>query len=109
MEGEAVRGARGLVLVLGGARSGKSRHAEALVEAAPAPWAYVATAQALDAEMAARIALHRDRRAEGWQTIDAPLAVADVLDALPPDQPVLLDCLTSWLTNHLLADHDLER
>lgn len=99
----------GLVLVLGGARSGKSRHAEALVTATPAPWAYVATAEALDSEMAERIALHRARRAEGWQTFDAPRALAETLRGLPQDQPVLVDCLTLWLTNHLLADADLER
>ncbi len=96
------------VLVLGGARSGKSRHAEAFIEAAPPPYAYLATAQALDAEMDARIALHRTRRDARWQTHDCPLAVADLLAALPPEMPVLVDCLTLWLTNHLLADHDLE-
>lgn len=96
------------VLVLGGARSGKSRHAEALIEAAPPPYAYVATAQALDAEMAERIALHRSRRDARWRTHDHPLDVADLLAELPLDVPVLVDCLTLWLTNHLLAGHDLE-
>lgn len=100
---------RRLVLVLGGARSGKSRHAEAVVEAAPAPWAYVATAQAFDAEMEARIALHLERRPAGWRTLDAPLALAAALRDLPSHQPALVDCLTLWLTNHLLAEHDLER
>ncbi|MGE4371751.1 MAG: bifunctional adenosylcobinamide kinase/adenosylcobinamide-phosphate guanylyltransferase [Xanthobacter sp.] len=98
----------GLMLVLGGARSGKSRHAEALVQAQPGPWAYIATAEALDEEMRARIAHHRASRGEGWQTHDAPLLLADRLKALPSGQPVLVDCLTLWLTNHLLADHDLE-
>jgi adenosylcobinamide kinase/adenosylcobinamide-phosphate guanylyltransferase len=55
-----------LTLVLGGARSGKSRHAEALVEALPAPWTYIATAQAYDDEMRARIAEHRARRSRDW-------------------------------------------
>ncbi|MEP9351159.1 bifunctional adenosylcobinamide kinase/adenosylcobinamide-phosphate guanylyltransferase [Xanthobacter sp. KR7-225] len=95
-------------MVLGGARSGKSRFAEALVEAEPGPWTYVATAQARDGEMAARIALHRDRRDAGWQTVDAPLELAGALAGLPPGRPALVDCLTLWLTNHLLADHDLE-
>lgn len=98
----------GLVLILGGARSGKSRFAEALVEAAPGPWAYMATAEAHDGEMAARIALHRDRRAAGWETVDAPLDLAGALAALPPGRPALVDCLTLWLTNHLLADRDLD-
>lgn len=98
----------GLVLVLGGARSGKSAHGESLVTAQPGPWAYLATAQALDTEMAERIALHRAQRGPGWQTHDVPLDLAGALDSLPHQQPVLVDCLTLWLTNHLLADHDLE-
>lgn len=105
----AAPGARRLVLVLGGARSGKSRHAEAIIEAAPAPWAYVATAQAFDAEMEERIALHRERRPAGWRTLDAPLTLAAALRDLPPHQPALVDCLTLWLTNHLLAERDLEQ
>ena len=65
-----------LILVLGGARSGKSRFAEGRVTAAPAPWRYLATAQALDDEMRARIADHRARRAAGWETVEVPLALA---------------------------------
>ena len=96
-------------LVLGGARSGKSRHAEALIErAGPAPFAYAATAQAFDAEMADRIAVHRTRRDDRWVTHDCPLALDALLEALPAGQPVLVDCLTLWLSNHLLADHDLD-
>ncbi|WP_394057004.1 bifunctional adenosylcobinamide kinase/adenosylcobinamide-phosphate guanylyltransferase [Xanthobacter variabilis] len=97
-----------LVLVLGGARSGKSGEAERLVTAEAGPWAYLATAEALDKEMAERIALHRAQRGDGWQTHDTPLALARALDALAPGQPALVDCLTLWLTNHLLADHDLD-
>lgn len=97
-----------LVLVLGGARSGKSGEAERLVTAEAGPWAYLATAEALDKEMAERIALHRAQRGDGWQTHDTPLTLARTLDALPPGQPALVDCLTLWLTNHLLADHDLD-
>ena len=96
-----------LTLILGGARSGKSRFAEAEITALPAPWVYVATAQAWDDEMRDRIALHRDRRAEGWLTREEPLALAALLGTLPQGAPVLVDCLTLWLTNHLLADHDL--
>ena len=95
-----------LTLVLGGARSGKSRHAEALIEALPPPWTYIATAQAYDDEMRARIAEHRERRSAGWVTVDAPLALPEAIRAVPAGQPVLVDCLTLWLTNLLLAEHD---
>lgn len=98
----------GLTLVLGGARSGKSRFAEGLVTALPPPWLYVATAQALDAEMADRIADHQGRRAAGWDTAEAPLDLVAALDAAPPGRPVLVDCLTLWLSNVLLAGRDVE-
>lgn len=103
----------GLVLVLGGARSGKSRHAEGEIERHPAPWTYVATADlgfggGRDAEMEARVAHHRARRGAGWETTEAPLDLANCLAGLPPARPVLVDCLTLWLTNHLLAEHDLD-
>ncbi len=93
-----------LTLVLGGARSGKSRHAEGLVSAGPGPWTYVATAQAWDDEMRARIAVHRGRRGAGWVTVEAPIDVAGALG----EGPVLVDCLTLWLTNVMLADMDVE-
>ncbi len=93
--------------VLGGARSGKSRHAEALVEAQPGPWAYIATAQAFDDEMRTRIAEHRARRPQGWTTIDAPLALAAALHEAR-NAPVLVDCLTLWLTNLILGEHDVQ-
>ncbi|MEX4009680.1 bifunctional adenosylcobinamide kinase/adenosylcobinamide-phosphate guanylyltransferase [Neoaquamicrobium sediminum] len=97
-----------LTFVLGGARSGKSRHAEELLSAEPTPWTYIATAQALDAEMAERIAHHRARRDSRWHTVDAPLDLVDALEALPGGRPVLLDCLTLWLTNVMLAERDVE-
>lgn len=97
-----------LTFIIGGARSGKSRHAEELVTALPAPWTYIATAEAYDEEMRARIAEHRARRGEGWHTVDAPLDLAGALAEQPQGQPVLVDCLTLWLTNHMLAEHDLE-
>lgn len=97
-----------LTFLLGGARSGKSAHAELLATALPAPWAYIATAEAYDEEMRERIAQHRERRGEGWQTVDAPLDLAGALEAVPAGQPVLVDCLTLWLTNHMLAEHDIE-
>ncbi len=94
-----------LTLVLGGARSGKSRHAEALIEAEPGPWTYVATAQGHDDEMRERIAQHRERREEGWRTVDAPLELANAI-ADADGGPVLVDCLTLWLTNVMLAERD---
>ncbi|MBA3448424.1 MAG: bifunctional adenosylcobinamide kinase/adenosylcobinamide-phosphate guanylyltransferase [Pseudaminobacter sp.] len=97
-----------LTFLLGGARSGKSAHAEKLVTASPAPWTYIATAQAFDDEMVERIALHRARRDEGWRTIDAPLDLVEAIASVPDGRPLLIDCLTLWLSNHLLADHDVE-
>ena len=97
-----------LTLLLGGARSGKSRHAEELVEKHSPLWSYIATAQAFDDEMVERIALHRFRRSAGWQTIDAPDDPAAAIASLPKGRPVLLDCLTLWLSNRMLADADIE-
>ncbi len=94
-----------LTLVLGGARSGKSRRAEALVAALPPPWTYVATAEAFDDEMRARIAEHRVRREGDWRTLDAPRDLPRALAAA--EGPVLLDCLTLWLSNAMLAEADL--
>ena len=99
-------GAR-LTLVIGGARSGKSRYAEILITALPPPWLYVATAQALDAEMAERIGAHQKRRGAGWTTIEAPRELAGAI-AAPRETPVLIDCLTLWLSNLLLADADCD-
>lgn len=95
-----------LVLVLGGARSGKSRHAESIITALSAPWVYVATAQAFDAEMRDRIAAHRARRGAGWITVEAPVDVPGALTAAA-GRPALVDCLTLWLTNLLLGGHDV--
>jgi len=96
-----------LTLVLGGARSGKSRYAETLIAAEPPPWAYIATAEPLDNEMRARIAAHRARRGTGWQTIEAPRDLAGAL-ATNAGGAVLVDCLTLWLSNLMLADADVE-
>ncbi len=92
-----------ITFVLGGARSGKSRHAEALVQAQPGPWRYVATGQAFDDEMRARIAEHRARRDASWDTVEAPLDPAAALDTVAP---ALVDCLTLWVSNLLLAGRE---
>lgn len=97
-------------LILGGARSGKSAMAERLIlqTVAPVTPTYIATAQAWDDEMRARIIEHQRQRAgQGWQTLEVPLDLAETLAHLQPQTPVLIDCLTLWLTNHLLAEHDL--
>ncbi len=87
-------------LVLGGARSGKSRYGETLIEAAAARGLYLATAEARDIEMAERIRQHRARRGERWTTIEEPLALADrLVTEARPDRPILVDCLTLWLAN----------
>jgi len=93
-----------LTLILGGARSGKSRFAEALIERAAAYGTYCATAEPKDDEMAGRIAAHRAQRGAFWRTIEAPLAVADTIAAAAnPERPLLVDCLTLWLSNLLMA------
>jgi adenosylcobinamide kinase / adenosylcobinamide-phosphate guanylyltransferase len=97
-----------ITLVLGGARSGKSRHAESLVAALPPPWTYVATAQPGDTEMVSRIADHRARRARqgaAWRTVEAPHDLAAALEG--STGAVLVDCVTLWLSNRLLAAADM--
>jgi adenosylcobinamide kinase/adenosylcobinamide-phosphate guanylyltransferase len=96
-----------VTLVLGGARSGKSRYAETCITKAPSPWVYVATGQAYDDEMKARIAEHQSHRAQGWQTIEAPVDLASAI-AEAGESPILIDCLTLWLTNLMLGEHDIE-
>lgn len=94
-------------LVLGGARSGKSAHAEHLAAEMGRHPVYLATATAGDAEMAARIARHRARRGDSWRTIEVPLALPEAIEqAAGPDAPVLVDCLTLWLANLLQAGRD---
>jgi adenosylcobinamide kinase/adenosylcobinamide-phosphate guanylyltransferase len=96
-----------LTLVLGGARSGKSRYAETLITALRPPWIYVATAQALDAEMTARIGAHRARRGAGWTTVEAPRDLSTAL-AANEKAPILVDCLTLWLSNLMMADVQID-
>jgi adenosylcobinamide kinase / adenosylcobinamide-phosphate guanylyltransferase len=96
-----------LTFVIGGARSGKSRYAENVIAALPPPWCYVATAEAGDDEMAERIKTHRLRRGTHWQTIEAPRDVAAALGSCGT-KPALLDCLTLWLSNLILANSDID-
>ena len=98
-----------LTLVLGGARSGKSRYAEGLIARLPHPWIYIATAEVGDGEMAARIAAHRAHRAAGWQTVEAPRELPEALNQAPAAAAVLVDCLTLWLTNVMLGSFDVEK
>ena len=95
-----------ITLVLGGARSGKSRYGESLIVSLAPPWVYLATADLLDAEMAERVAAHRARRGDGWTTIEAPRDLAGALPA-HAGTPALIDCLTLWLSNLMLADADI--
>ncbi|MBR9762203.1 MAG: bifunctional adenosylcobinamide kinase/adenosylcobinamide-phosphate guanylyltransferase [Rhodobacteraceae bacterium] len=94
------------ILVIGGAASGKSEYAEDLVCGFGPERLYLASAEAHDTEMERKIALHRERRGSGWQVVEAPL---DLAPALGGDLPVLFDCATMWLSNHLFADRDLAR
>lgn len=91
--------------ITGGARSGKSRYAQTLTEQAAAQSVqhvhYIATATPLDEEMQLRIARHRQDRPSHWQTVEAPLLLAEALAAMPADDIVLTDCLTLWLNNQL--------
>jgi len=95
-----------LSLVLGGARSGKSGFAEQLVRAAGSPKTYFATAQVLDDEMAARIARHRRERGDDWTTVEVATDLAQAVEQVVPDGIVLVDCLTLWLSNLMLAGAD---
>ena len=96
-------------LVLGGARSGKSRHAQALAEARSGELVFIATGQAFDEEMRDRIARHRADRGPRWRTVEAPTRLAEAIGAeAAPGRVLLVDCLTLWTSNLLLADEPLD-
>lgn len=98
-----------LQLILGGARSGKSRLAERLALESALPVTYIATSQPLDGELNERVALHRQRRPAHWRLIEEPLGLARVLrENAAADACLLVDCLTLWLTNLLMLE-DAER
>ncbi len=95
-----------VTLVLGGARSGKSAFAEQLIANHPGARVYLATAVAGDDEMRARIAEHRRRRDPAWRTVEEPYELAEALVSAASGAAVLVDCLTLWLSNLLLAKRD---
>lgn len=97
-----------MTLILGGARSGKSRRAQRLAEAASERRIYVATAEPLDDEMKARVAHHQAERGAGWRTVEAPLEIAEALDRLSSHgEVILIDCLTLWLSNLMHHGRDV--
>jgi len=100
-------GSARITLVVGGARSGKSRYAESLIATLPPPWTYVATATAGDAEMAERIARHRDRRGPDWRTIEVESTLDRVITEGKSDA-MLVDCLTLWLSRVLMEDRSTD-
>lgn len=96
------------VLVLGGARSGKSSYAEKMVQSSGLQPLYLATGRAFDDEMENRIAIHRDRRGSQWQTVEEPIDLVGALTLhVAADRFVLVDCLTLWLTNLMMAERDI--
>lgn len=101
------------LLVMGGARSGKSRHAQAVAEGAAeadsTELVFIATAQAFDDEMVARIARHRADRSVIWRTVEAPLELSEALRIEDRSgRVILVDCLTLWASNLLLGEHDID-
>lgn len=97
-----------LTFILGGARSGKTSHALARArQLSQGPLIMIATAQALDAEMTERIARHQAERDEAWTTIEAPLDLAGAVRGLAPGDVAVIDCLTLWLTNQMLAEAEI--
>ena len=95
--------------IMGGAASGKSTFAETLVRSSGKSMVYLATAQCFDAEMRTKIDRHKKQRGSGWCTIEAPFDLIAPLDGLQSDEIVLLDCITMWLSNHLLKASDLDQ
>lgn len=96
-----------VTLILGGARSGKSRHAQGLAEESGGELVFLATAEGLDAEMSARIARHRQERGARWRTVECPLDLADAIrHEARPGAVLLIDCLTLWVSNLMMAERD---
>jgi adenosyl cobinamide kinase/adenosyl cobinamide phosphate guanylyltransferase len=93
-----------LVLLLGGARSGKSSLAVERAAATGRPVVFLATAEAGDDEMAERIARHRDERPAGWTTVEEPRLLLEAITAAPPESCVVVDCLSLWVANRIEDD-----
>ena len=95
------------ILVLGGARSGKSAYAEGLAGGEFSTRIYIATAEAGDGEMAERIAAHQERRGSGWTTVEEPVALPQAIESHARDGGfMLVDCITLWLSNLMHGEHD---
>jgi len=99
---------KSLTLILGGANSGKSRYAESLLADSEGNRIYIATAEAYDDEMRQKIEAHRAMRGPLWETYEAPLALAETLREAPEGVPILVDCVTLWLSNMLLAERAMD-
>lgn len=97
-----------ITLIIGGAASGKSLWAENYTLSATKRPLYIATAQPFDTEMEEKIAAHRARRTAQWELKEAPLDLVEAMSGLTSESCALIDCLTMWLSNHLLADTPLE-
>ena len=98
---------RGVTFVLGGARSGKSSFAEGLIEVSGMAAVYLATGRAWDDEMSERIGLHKARRGTNWKTVEEPLDLVGALEKECADKAILVDCLTLWLTNLMMAGRNI--
>jgi len=99
-----------VTFVLGGARSGKSKFAEDLVLKSGLKPIYLATGRALDEEMGDRIAIHQERRGDEWETVEEPLALVDALkNCAFPGRCILIDCLSLWVTNLMMAGADVAK
>lgn len=95
------------MLVLGGAKSGKSSYAESVLKRLAPPYFYIATSQVLDSEMEQRVRLHRERRSDSWKTLESPFQLPETLRQLRgKGRPVLIDCITLWLSNLLCFTSD---
>lgn len=97
-----------ICVLIGGARSGKSRRALELALSQSGPHVFIATAEAYDEEMRARIDLHREERGPEWRTMEAPIDLADAVRSIESGT-VLVDCCTLWLSNIMLAGRDVEQ
>lgn len=95
------------ILVIGGAASGKSSYAEQLITATERPRVYLATAQAFDAEMKDKVKAHQMSRGPDWKTIEEPVAISRVILERKPDEVLLIDCLTLWITNLVLGEREI--